>query len=321
MAVGRDALPMPLDHLGKFLVGLEPLPLERRLPVVEEPTRPAFRLVTPQLTKGLLQKIGRIQPLVGPKKLPERLTSRKIQVLLARKQRVLLTLDKRSIPARKPPVFLLPDRIHRLAQMPHHMELVVKDGGLRDILLCRLLESLPHVHDRQSDLLGLLGPQRFVKQVHTLFRSVRSTKPDRPPSDEIADNDPVGMPLSDRDLVDADDLRRRCPRPPELLSHVLLLQLLDRVPVETSLLRHILNRHRPAPSPYKERESLRVKRIVGEPIEFLLPHLPAPQAEDASNLQFQIDPRIPARQVSNTPGLPVVEAPMSSPTRTAPRFF
>src|SRR5207249_9189086 len=36
LAVGRDPLPMAIDHLGEAVEGLEPLPFERRPPVVEE---------------------------------------------------------------------------------------------------------------------------------------------------------------------------------------------------------------------------------------------------------------------------------------------
>jgi hypothetical protein len=41
-AVGGNAVPMTIDHLGKFLVGLDPLPSEVRAPVLEEAPSPAF---------------------------------------------------------------------------------------------------------------------------------------------------------------------------------------------------------------------------------------------------------------------------------------
>ncbi len=39
-AVGGDAIPMTIYHLGKLLIGLEPLPLEACPPVLEEVPRP-----------------------------------------------------------------------------------------------------------------------------------------------------------------------------------------------------------------------------------------------------------------------------------------
>jgi hypothetical protein len=40
---------MTIDHLGKFLVGLQALPLERGTPVVEEASGPGFALIAPEL--------------------------------------------------------------------------------------------------------------------------------------------------------------------------------------------------------------------------------------------------------------------------------
>jgi hypothetical protein len=42
LAIGGDAGPMAIDHVGELFVGLQPLPLERRPPVVEEAPRPGF---------------------------------------------------------------------------------------------------------------------------------------------------------------------------------------------------------------------------------------------------------------------------------------
>ena len=42
LAVGRDAVPVPVDHLGELLVGLQALPFECGAPVLEEATRPVF---------------------------------------------------------------------------------------------------------------------------------------------------------------------------------------------------------------------------------------------------------------------------------------
>src|SRR5678810_1002919 len=57
-AVSGNAIPMPLDHLGKFLIGPKTLPFERRLPVVKKAPGPTFALIAPQLPKGLLEQIG-----------------------------------------------------------------------------------------------------------------------------------------------------------------------------------------------------------------------------------------------------------------------
>src|SRR6516162_10363975 len=43
-AVGRNAVPMTIDHLGEFLIRWEPLPLEACAPILEETPRPAFAI-------------------------------------------------------------------------------------------------------------------------------------------------------------------------------------------------------------------------------------------------------------------------------------
>src|ERR1700680_3610384 len=48
-AVCGDAVPMTVDHVGELLIGLQPLPLERGAPVLEEAPRPPLTLIAPQL--------------------------------------------------------------------------------------------------------------------------------------------------------------------------------------------------------------------------------------------------------------------------------
>src|SRR5215510_14725092 len=130
-AVRGDAVPMRLDHLRKLLIGPKPLPFERRLPVLKEAPRPAFALVAPQLTKGLLKQVGGIESLVDTKQGLERVAAFKGKVLPARQKRVLLPLDEASVFAHKPPILAFSNSIQRLAQMAHHMKLVVQNSRLR----------------------------------------------------------------------------------------------------------------------------------------------------------------------------------------------
>ena len=54
LAVGGDPVPMAFDHLGKLLVGLEALPLERAAPVLEEAPRPSPRARSPTIDQRIL---------------------------------------------------------------------------------------------------------------------------------------------------------------------------------------------------------------------------------------------------------------------------
>lgn len=53
-AEGGNAVPMTSDHIGKFLVGLQPLPLERGAPIFEKAAGMRDQSVTPQLPEGFL---------------------------------------------------------------------------------------------------------------------------------------------------------------------------------------------------------------------------------------------------------------------------
>ena len=90
---------MTINHLREFLIRFQPLPLETRAPVVEEAPRPALAFVVPELPEGFLQQVGPVESLVGREQFPERLPAVQRQVLPARQQRVLLTLDVVAVPA------------------------------------------------------------------------------------------------------------------------------------------------------------------------------------------------------------------------------
>src|SRR3989454_12788840 len=71
VAVGDDPVPVPLDHRGELLVGLEPLPLQALLPALEEGAGPAWGLVAPELAEGLLEQVGDVEPRVGLEQLAQ----------------------------------------------------------------------------------------------------------------------------------------------------------------------------------------------------------------------------------------------------------
>ena len=124
-AVGGDPIPMLIDHLSEFLVGFQALPLQARSPVLEEPPCPTFPLIAPQLPEGLLQHIRCVQSLVRCEQRLQRPATFQRQVLPARQQRVLLTLDELAVPTFKPSVLGLAHLIERLAEVAHNVELVI----------------------------------------------------------------------------------------------------------------------------------------------------------------------------------------------------
>ena len=75
-----------------------------------------------------------------------------------------------------------------------------------------------------------------------------------------------------------------------------------------------------APS-HEEGEALGVERMVRQPVQALLLHLPAALALDAPDLQLQVDPRVPTRQVADAAPPAIVARTMAAPTRATACFF
>ena len=320
-AVGGDSIPMAINHIGELLVGRQALPLEARAPVLEETPRPAFALVVPELAEGLLEQVGGVQALVGRKQGLERFPAVSAQVLPVRQQGVFLTLDVAALLAGQPGVFALADLVERLAQVAHDMELVEQDSRLGRFLVGDIAKRFPHIHHRQANAFCLVFPEPIVKLAHTGLGAVLATEPDRSTPDQIADHDAVGMPLADRDLVDADGLGTRRAGTFKLRPHVLLLQRLHRVPVELQFPGHVLNGRCAHPPAHVKGKALRVQRVVGQKIQPLALHLAAASAGNPPNLQFQVHAGIAARQVAHPPYLAVVPSRVRPPAGAAAVFF
>src|SRR6266581_4371222 len=147
--------------------------------------------------------------------------------------------------------------------MAHDMELVEQNRRLWRMGIRRQTEWLPHVHHRQANARTLPLPEPVVELAHARLRAVLPAKPDRATAHEIANHDPVVVTFADRKLVDADHLRSRRASTLELRFHVLLLQHLDRLPVQRQFLRHILDRRLPAAPADKVSKAFGVERTVG----------------------------------------------------------
>src|ERR687891_2528041 len=132
-AVGRDPLPVPLNHRGELLVGTQALPLERRPPVLEEAARPALAPVVPELAERFLEQVGGVQALVGGEQRFEGPAAAESQILAMGQQGVLLPLDEAALAPGHTRVLALADLIEGVAQMAQDMELVEQDAGPRSV--------------------------------------------------------------------------------------------------------------------------------------------------------------------------------------------
>jgi len=125
----------------------------------------------------------------------------------------------------------------------------------------------------------------------------------------------------DREFVDADDFGGGAADAIELLLHVLLVEVLDRVPLEEQVLGHVLDGGDPAVASDPEGKAPGVVRVVGDPVEAFAFHGLALPAEDPADGDFQVDASAAAVEVADAAQGLIVERPMAGAALTATRFF
>jgi hypothetical protein len=64
-AIGGDAAPVALDHVGEALGGFEALPFEALTPVVEKAPGPALVTIVPELAESLLEQVAVLSRLLA----------------------------------------------------------------------------------------------------------------------------------------------------------------------------------------------------------------------------------------------------------------
>lgn len=323
VAIGGNPFPMALNHLRKFFVRLQALPLPGRAPVLKEAACPAFLLIVPQLAERLLEQVGGLQPLGGAQQYLESTAAFESRIFPPRQQRILLFFDALAVFAPPVGVLVLAYLVQGLIEVAQNMKFVEQKLGLRGMRSVerRGAKGLPHIHHRQAKALALLGSQPRGEHIHALLRSILPTEPEYPPPRQVADGDAVGMPLANRNLVDADAFGPRSARSAQLLLHVLFVQLLDRLPVQMQLPGHIAQGSRTTPPPNKEGEAFGIEGVVGQPGRLLLLHRSTATPLHAPDLDLQVDPRVATREVAHPTYLVVVERPRRRATDAAASFF
>src|SRR5450759_78610 len=299
---------MLINHLSEFFVGFQALPLQARAPVLEESPRPALALVIPELTERFLEKICRVQALVGRQQGLQRTLAVQVEILPARQQRVLLALDVLALVPAEARVFRFAHRVERFAQMSHDVELVKQDCRLRRLRVGRVAEWLPHIHHGQPNPSAFLLAEPLVEYRHARLRAILAAKPDRSFPNQIAHHDAIGVTFADRDLVNADRLGSGSTDAAQLLTHVLLVQFLDGAPVQMQLVRHIRDRRCPTAPSDEESKAFCIKRAVRQPRKLLLLHRATAGAPYPPQFELQVDAGIAAGEITNAVKLAVVDA-------------
>src|SRR4030066_264758 len=320
-AVGSNTVPMTVYHLGELLLVFQALPFQLPAPVLEELSRPGFAAVIPELTEGLLEQIGNVQPLVAREQELKVLAGGTGEILPVREQGVFLSLDKLPVLALQASVLFRSGFIDRLTQVVDDVKLVIENRRPRGMPGGGIMKCLPHVHHGQADLFGLLFPEKSVELIHALLRAIFPTEPDRAALLQIADHDTVVVPLANRDLVDADHFGVGRARAFELPAHVLFVELLRRVPAQAQLFGNILHRGlRAAPAAVAGKAGRGV-RVLAQQCQALAFHRTALAAVKPPHLHVEVNAKLPTRQISYPPACAIVPAPMPLPADPAECFF
>src|ERR1019366_2612365 len=159
------------------------------------------------------------------------------------------------------------------------------------------------------------------KLVHVRFSAPVAAKPDRALFLEVADDDPIGMPLPDRDFINADHPRRRMPGASELLAHVNLVEIFHRMPINMHSARDIFHRHRAAQASDLPGEPIGVPRIVRQKIELLGLHAATLFAVHAAIFKVEINLVISAIKITGAMRTPIIKATAGYAASAAHRFF
>jgi hypothetical protein len=92
-----------------------------------------------------------------------------------------------------------------------------------------------------------------------------------------------------------------------LFTHVLEIQILDGLPVETEFAGNVEEGGCSATPSDIEGEAFGVKGVVGKPTQFLLLHGTAPRTVKAAKLDLQVDACVATREVADAAAFAVIE--------------
>ena len=267
-------------------------------------------LVIPELPEGFFEHVGFVQALIGLEQERQGAPAVQIEISFMRQKRVALSFNEALILGRDPGVFLTPNLVEGVRQVPQNMELVEDDFGLGGVVRQRVPKRLPHVHDRQAQRAVPPGPHGVEKPVHVLFGSAQLlTHPDRSVLVEVGDHDGVPLPFLDRDFIDADG-------PQALLWHMLGPEIPhvadihapDLIPTEMVEPRDLLDGHRPTEPADRPLEPRGETSRCGQPGQGFPLHTMACAAVHPAILEFQVHPDAPGIDIAHLMHLTIVKA-------------
>lgn len=273
------------------------------------------------MIEGLLEQVGLVQTGICFQEAVQLEFAFPVEVLPIGQQVVTLPLDEPAFIPVDPLVLRPPDFVDCGIQVLGHVEVVVGDLAVGAVGLEGLLERPPHVHHSQLDLLASLDSKGLVEQVHALDGSILTAKPDRTAAFQIVHDDPVLVPLADRNLVFADHPRRLHRVVGKLPLHVLDVQGFDRVPVQEELVGHRLDRCLAAAPANALGKAFAVVSGLGQPSQRLGLHPPAPRTLDPADLDVQPDPPTTAVDVSNEAMAAIIDRGAGPTAGIADRLF
>lgn len=228
-----------------------------------------------------------------------------------RQKRISLPFDESFVLGRHAGVFLAPDFVQSVGQMPHDMELVKDNLGLGSVFPQGVAKRLPHVHDRKANRFVSLMSHLHEEPVHVLLGAAEHlTHPDGTLLVEIGDDDCIDMPLADGDFVNADGFKtsgyRVFGKEP---FHINLVHSSDLIPREMIHLGDFLYGHGAALLADELLESLGESSGFGQPRESFPSYGHTAPAVDPAVFELKID--------TGAAGVPIPDSMGSSVVKTS----
>lgn len=142
---------MSLDQSSESFQRFQALPLQRRLPLVEEPTSPSFRLVGPDPAERLLEEVRLVQAPIDPEQFVQGSPPLGVEVVPMGEQDVLRSLDVAALAPLHALVLGLAHLVDGLAQVLGEVEVIVVHHSVGAVGLQGCAVGTPHVHHAQFD--------------------------------------------------------------------------------------------------------------------------------------------------------------------------
>jgi len=217
------------------------------------------------------------------------------------------------------PVFAVTHFIDDLVELGYHVEEIEDDLDMGNLALYGQDIGIPHVHHNGFQLFSLFGCHAREESLQCPGFSVFA-HPNHSPGLVVENHRQVAVAFADGDLVYGQNTEPLTIGYPVVSLQKLLIDSLDRFPVQVQMTRHLLDSHKSAELVNVTRQSLGHPQIRIEKIELFDGNLLTVGTHDLPVMAENPDPSLSKVQVSDPSPLLAVDPSGLSPTDMADRL-